>query len=491
MALCSFSFPVQGQVIWTTGAGSGNLWSTGDNWEGGTPPAANATISLEFGATENLASTNDISNLGFGSGNSAALTFTSNAGAYVLGGQQIRKAALIIESGSAGITLNMPLNMNSGNARIFRTLNTAVNTINGVISGESTAHWVQKEGAGTLVLTADNTYSGPTEIGEGTLRVSKIGNASVAGNLGTNAVIQIGRLTTSGTLDYIGTGETINRQIQIGSGSGGANTGSGTILSNGSGALQFSNVFFNVQNTSATSLTRTLTLGGTNLLANTISGVIRNNDATRLISLIKSDAGQWILEGDNTYTGTTTINAGTLIINGNQSTATGAVTVAAGATLGGSGTIGGATVINGILSPGNSIDTLSINNNVTWNFNTDSEWVFELGTAGSSILSPGTSDRLAITGNFIKGSGTEFTFDFAGTGNAGWYQLISWTGTGDSFEVTDFYATNLGNSMTGTFFLESNGLFLSLSAIPEPSTGVLSALGLGLLAALRRRRGGN
>ncbi len=52
-----------------------------------------------------------------------------------------------------------------------------------------------------------------------------------------------------------------------------------------------------------------------------------------------------MLGGNNTYTGMTAVTAGTLLINGNQSAANGAVTVAAGASLGGAGTIGGSTTI--------------------------------------------------------------------------------------------------------------------------------------------------
>src|SRR5690606_32627067 len=51
--------------------------------------------------------------------------------------------------------------------------------------------------------------------------------------------------------------------------------------------------------------------------------------------------GTTVLSGLNSYLGATNVNAGTLIIDGDQSSAIGATSVAAGATLGGSGIIGG------------------------------------------------------------------------------------------------------------------------------------------------------
>jgi hypothetical protein len=169
--------------------------------------------------------------------------------------------------------------------------------------------------------------------------------------------------------------------------------------------------------------------------------------------------------------------------------------VSAGATLGGSGAIAGITTISGILAPGNSIGTLTVANDVTWNGSLLSDgtanWKFELGEAN-------TADLLRITGGaseFLKGSGDVFCFDFLGSTDTGIFKLVDWESTalldgggvaGTSFAATDFSYTNLGGGNTGTF--KFNGSQLEFQAIPEPSAGVLMVLAGSALLVLRRRR---
>jgi len=217
----------------------------------------------------------------------------------------------------------------------------------------------------------------------------------------------------------------------------------------------------------------------------TLGGVISGNNAGS--GFTKVGSGSLTLSGNNTYTGQTAVNAGTLLVNGSQSTATGAVTVASAATLGGTGTLGGATTINGILAPGDGgIGTLTIANNVTWNG--CQNWLFELGAAGASLGSPGSSDLLSITGDF-NGTGSAWTFDFAGTGAQGWYKLADWTGS-TTFSAGDFSATNLSGANTGSFVIQDSALYIQV--VPEPATWTLAAAGLACggwgLGRLRRTR---
>src|SRR5581483_12344436 len=77
--------------------------------------------------------------------------------------------------------------------------------------------------------------------------------------------------------------------------------------------------------------------------------------------LDKQGSSNWTLTGTASYSGPVTVNAGTLLVNGDLRTASG-VTVSAGGTLGGNGFVPN-TVINsgGTLSPGNSIGLMTVN----------------------------------------------------------------------------------------------------------------------------------
>jgi fibronectin-binding autotransporter adhesin len=255
---------------------------------------------------------------------------------------------------------------------------------------------------------------------------------------------------------------------------------------------------------------RTLTLTGSNTGANTIAGNLVNSTAgSGVLSVTKSGTGKWVLSGTNTYTGTTAINAGTLeIALGGSTHASSAVTVSnsgstlivngtvngtlvanASTTISGTGTMGAAT-INGILAPGNSIGTINALGDVTWNDN--DAWVFELGSAASTLAlantTPGLSDLLNITGagnDFLKGTGSSFTFDFGGGGATGWYKLVDWT-SATTFAASDFVASNLGMGLTGSFTVDSGTSALYLNVVPEPRSALLGAM--GALMLLRRRR---
>jgi autotransporter-associated beta strand protein len=172
---------------------------------------------------------------------------------------------------------------------------------------------------------------------------------------------------------------------------------------------------------------RTFILGGVNTGNNTMGGVISNSaNGTGAVSVTKQDAGKWILSGDNTYTGATTVSAGTLVINGDQSLATGAVAVNGTSTLSGSGTVGGnvSVDVGAKLAPGATVGILSIGGNLSISAMAGGPGLlkYELGSIAAS-------DKIAVTGTLDIGADVlNFSdFEFADMGGLqnGTYKLIA------------------------------------------------------------------
>ncbi|WP_244285190.1 autotransporter-associated beta strand repeat-containing protein [Acetobacter persici] len=214
-----------------------------------------------------------------------------------------------------------------------------------------------KTGAGTLTLDGDNTYAGGTNIQSGTIVITS------ASGLGTGAVRDDGGLT----LALSGDGTVANAL----SGTGSLDkTGAGTVTLTGSNSLTGG---LTVASGTVTASTASLGTGGVDLaggsltLAQDVAGAT-GDVITGTGSLTKTGAGTLTLSGDNTYAGTTDVQAGTLLVNGNSTGATGAVTVESGAALGGTGEIGGSvTVLSGAtLTPGAAgAGTLGIRGSLT------------------------------------------------------------------------------------------------------------------------------
>ena len=92
--------------------------------------------------------------------------------------------------------------------------------------------------------------------------------------------------------------------------------------------------------------------------------------------LTKAGSGTLVVTQANFYTGPTVVAAGTLQVDGDNSLATGAVTVQAGGTLSGSGTVGGGTTLaaDATLAPGASPGTLFFSQGVTMAGGSDYNW---------------------------------------------------------------------------------------------------------------------
>jgi autotransporter-associated beta strand protein len=194
------------------------------------------------------------------------------------------------------------------------------------------------------------------------------------------------------------------------------------------------------------------TIGGANVDTE-FDGVIKDG-TVGTVALVKTGSGALTLTSTNTYTGGTTINAGTLLVKNTAGSATGsgAVTVAAGGTLAGNGIISGTVDVaaGGTLSPGgNSIGTLTFSNSLT--LETDSTNIFAISH------SPLTNDVLKILGAFTNDSTLIIT-------NIGTTALAA----GDTFQLFN------AGSYTGTF---EDAVLPPLPAGLDWDTGTLDTAG--------------
>lgn len=197
-----------------------------------------------------------------------------------------------------------------------------------------------KQGAGTQILSGNNTYTGFTRVEGGTLVLTGSNTMAdtttvAAGLLNVQNSHALGTSTVS--VRALGAGVQLeggitlpNNFITSNDGSGasgyaianvsGNNTISGSIsLTDGAGSTVILSdtdsltLAGNITNIHATN-TRTLFLQGASTAANTVSGVISNGTPATLVT--KRESGTWTLSGINTYTGATSVQDGTLVITG-------------------------------------------------------------------------------------------------------------------------------------------------------------------------------
>ncbi|QQL64666.1 autotransporter-associated beta strand repeat-containing protein [Salmonella enterica subsp. enterica serovar Othmarschen] len=279
-------------------------------------------------------------------------------------------------------------------------VNTVLENVDATLDPANATGWdgtsLIKQGAGTLILNAENTYTGGTTISGGTLVATNV-EALGSGDVTDDATLE---LNTGGTFDNAisGSGQVVKSGDKTLTLSGANSYSGGTLISDGTLIAGRVDVLGSGDVTDNATLE--MNTGGT--FSNTISGSGQ---------VVKSGDDALTLSGVNTYTGGTLISGGTLIASNVEALGTGDVTNNATLELNTSGDFD-----NAISGSGNVVksgaDTLTLSGSNTYTGGT----LISGGTlVASNVETLGTGD---VTDNatLALNAGGDFTNNIGGTG---------------------------------------------------------------------------
>jgi fibronectin-binding autotransporter adhesin len=323
----SLNVNVSGTNVWNGMGGSPFNWSNGANWSASQAPASGSP--LVFDGSVGTANNNDMTSF-----LAAGITFNATAGAFNLSGNSIQLAGPIVNNSPATQTIGLNMQLAGAN----QPINAAVGNIvlGGVISDGGAGLGIALSGSGTVTLTGNNTYSGPTIVNSGVLILGASGGPAISGNLtvtggsaqfaSSNQIAATGNVSVSGGLLVVAVANPFSGMASISAGTLDVQNSLG--LQNSTVNLTGGNLVFDqlaashaftfgsLAGSSNLSLldnggsSVALTIGNNNANA-TYSGVLSGGTAT---SLTIVGSGMSTLSGGNTFSGPTLISSGTLQI---------------------------------------------------------------------------------------------------------------------------------------------------------------------------------
>ncbi|EFU0215213.1 autotransporter outer membrane beta-barrel domain-containing protein [Salmonella enterica subsp. enterica serovar Rissen] len=301
-------------------------------------------------------------------------------------------------------------------------VNTVLENVDATLDPASATGWdgtsLIKQGAGTLILNAENTYTGGTTISGGTLVATNV-DALGSGDVTDDATLE---LNTGGTFDNAisGSGQVVKSGDETLTLSGTNTYSGGTLISGGT------LVASNVEALGTGDVTDNATLE-----MNTGGDFINNIGGTGRVEKSGDDA--LTLSGSNTYTGGTTINDGTLIATSVDALGSGDVTNNAvlelntggdfinniggtgrveksgdeTLTLSGSNTYTGGTLISGGTLVATNVEALGtgdVTDNAVLELNTGGDFINNIG--GTGRVEKSGDDTLTLSGSNSYTGGT-------------------------------------------------------------------------------------
>jgi len=491
----------------TATAASLGLASTGAASKGYLSLLSGGTLKVDGGATfRGGSSTNEV--IIDGGALTTGLVNASNA--FNIGNAQ---------GGSTEVTVRNGGSLTTG-ASATLSIGDLVNSTGSVTvtGGDSslTAYGIRVGGAGsgtlsitegaTVTVGGGNVTLGNSAGSSGTLYIGKGGgaghlSATSINSSQANAKIVFNHHDTDyefntqivGTVavEVNGTGETILNSASANSYTGGTVVNSGELrIKSGAnnwlaatGDIRLSGGRFNLGANSLALTTGKLILDGGELLDGTLSKSsgdfdVRSGIVAAALSgnagLVKTTSGTVSLSGANTYTGATTVNAGTLLVlEGGSLAASSHVTVEAGGTLGGNGVVHGNVTLNGgTLDVGEETGAFTIGGNLVLNesvtiFDIESPLVFD-SLVGIQAITYGGTLRINIDAGLESGTFKLFSFE-SRLGESLFSDILFSDGYSGAFDYS-----------TGE---------LSFAAVPEPGhLALFGFLAMGICTGIYRRK---
>ncbi len=365
-------------------------------------------------------------------------------------------ASITVSNGSQVISAPMTL---ADNLTVIPAGSSTL-TLSGIINETGGARTLTMNGAGTLVLSASNTYSGLTTISAGTLAYGAsnvIGTGPVTVN-GSTAVLDLGANHTDSvgtvTLDGLGTI---------------TGTGSSTLTSTGSFEMKSGSV--------------SVILDG--------SGIVLN----------KTTAGNVTLSGNNTYTGGTNINGGLLTLGSAGALGTTGTISFGGGTLqySASNTTDYSSRFSTAASQAYSIDTNSQTVTFASALTSSGGTLAKLGNGTLILTGANSYNTTTITAGTLQ-IGNGGTSGSLGTGNVTDNGTLAFNRS-DSITIGNLISGSTGGLSqigSGTLTLNTSNTFVgavtisggTLSTNNVADTGVASGIGTGANGAITLSGGG-
>ncbi len=382
---------------------------------------------------------------------------TAAAGTLETDGSALVSGAVVTNAGTFRITAGTEtINAVNGAGTVDLatgnlTLAGANSAISGAITGSGTltvnaAADGDATGGATLVLSGDsNTFTGTTQVTDGTLQVTATGNLGGAVNVATLGLVQLQGGTLGGTLTNTGgevqargtiSGNVVNNNVGVG---GGADEG----------------IF-------ATTGDLTFTPGATRTFTNAGTVTVTAGSILGLGSYTNQSGGLTTVSGGRTLQATTVTNDAGAVMALDGGTVDGSLT--------NNGTLqsNGTSTITGNLSNGGTVDlqdgatddVLTVNGGVS-------------GTGSYQLdlnLSDGTSDRVA--GTLATASTINLDFTITGNGYIG-SAITVFSGAAGGAAVTGSSALPVGGSIIYT--LDQVGSDIQVRSQVNPAVGGVAA----------------